>query len=1479
MREYDPSILQTNGVTDVNGYQFVYISQDSTKAHDEGSTGYLHNNASKAAFKNNMEAAAKKSEGKPMFVIMHPNVTDTVFGSYYVTGLRTGKEAKSTRWGTTELLDTLKAHPNAITFSGHSHWSLANPRSVHRHESGFYSLNTGAVNNLEIEENAYDEAHQPRRYGTNNENESSGYYLEIKTDETVDVHKLDFNRPTADGLPGEFGEPHVIDVNAADNGGRDYTDARDHENPKFAADAAVTISDVTETDCKVTFPQATDDIEVASYLIEYVNQATGKTDKVLNTSSYYWLNDTADAIKNHYVTMAEFRSIWNNNSKGVDTSYYTLADNTTYQVKVTAVDVYGKKSEPITSEVFTTHAKELMPLDQAVISSAFFTNNRLMDNSPYAVENDMTVGVSGTTPIQYSTDLKRYEATADKEHSCYNIPLPTARWNLLTSTDGYTMETYFKITDITKKGVILGAAQSGGFDLEYNTDGKLLVYVRNSSTWISSSNYPGSNTTLKQDQYYHLAVTVTPSSVKVYLDGKEIDSRDTGSVFVPPTGTNMRDHYSMHLGGNYNNGATVSQDQMTGKIVFGKLYQRALTADEVKVQYDNVEKRKSLTKVESLKTMLTETLAGMTTTPELKALLQEGWLLMGETALTDEAIDAYLEKAAAYKPVEPIPDGKKLHFAVLSDYQYGRGLPSGYQLPEGCSSYDEAISYKVKNAIRQVIEKSKDANGCIHLDAIMVPGDMTHNGRVKEYERLVADLDSFPEIWSTTNPTGTIKMVFLRGNHENNEDTAHDQTSNYYKYLSKYGVTGDTQVYDVKGYQFIMTGQTTKGYSDFHNPAGVDYLHSEETIQWLNTQLKTVAAAQKAAGKPVFVGTHPNPYDTVYGSFKITNPINGAEGSVWSTKDFYGMERKNATQEEKDSNFRGMKDYQNIISFSGHSHWTIQNPRSIWQGEFTALNTGSVNNMELENAGINDGYMPKRYGTHGENESTGYYVTVDENEIVDIEVLDLYRNSIYTNYQIDVNDKANWKYTDEKRKGGKSAFAADAKISFTGLTESDVTVNYPQASDSKTEINYYAIRIKEKASGQEAVTPVVASSYYWLKGTKDEITTNNWSFSGLKADTEYVAEITPYNVYYEAGEPLTAEFTTVKDSTYVPKDNLNVLYDLNLNTVKKDDSGVIDLNGHGISLDPSKNVIWTPKVEASTFTSGQEAIRLSTKGLSANPKGQPGRMMRLDFAKDTVLKPATFQNGVYELETVVGLVHDGEGTINLKLYGDKTDGGEAVISTLNVNGPEAAADPKKAYMLDAQGNAVGRKVDASIAKKSADQYIDQYMRLRFAVDLQNHTYSAYLAPQEDATSYKLLVQDQPFDENISSLKAIELNITGEIYTYGAAVKQICVMQEPAAFTAVVTADRDALTAGTPTGISAAFRNTTAEAHTAALYAAAYDAQGRLIEVQKAAECTVPAGQEKTAVIDNFKMPANAQTVKVFTWENHMKPLDMVEAVK
>lgn len=619
---YDSTITSADYVVDVNGYKFVMVSQDTQRANDESSNyAYIHSPETISWFTEAMNTACAESEGKPVFVGMHPNAKDTIYGSFPVTGMRNGKEHTSSYWGTSELYNSLKDHSNAITFSGHSHWDMANERSIHQKD--FTSLNTGAVNNMEIED-CWDESFQPKRFGSN-ENECSGYYVEVDEDEIVTVHRMDFYRKR------EFKSPWTINVNDKENW--KYTDTRDQNPPYFENDAKAEISDITESGCKVTFKQAKDDeTDVGHYKLELINNDTGLADKTVTLSSYYW--QTTDMPEYNY---------WNVTG---------LSPETSYTAKITAYDsFYTESSNVLESAAFTTD--EGAPV--SAVADVSFNADGALDTSEFARFYGIAAEEFGDVPVSFDESLNMYtasfartDADAKKSENFFKVYMNNERKALLQ--DGkYTIDMMFKASAHQKDNNIIGAAQGSGFDMEMDTDGVFSAYLRHNGAWVDPK--PGSSLTVEKDKYYHLTITNDGTNIRVYNDGKLVDTTAASGALEFSDVMKNDPYYAMVIGGDYdptkdNNGdytnQTLAQNAFSGSIAFVKLYGDALTQSQINKNCAVLNSRKSLTKAGELNTLLTQTLPAIEGTEKV---IEQGKKLMAKADLTDAEIDEFIKRA------------------------------------------------------------------------------------------------------------------------------------------------------------------------------------------------------------------------------------------------------------------------------------------------------------------------------------------------------------------------------------------------------------------------------------------------------------------------------------------------------------------------------------------------------------------------------------------------------------------------------------------------------------------------------------------------------------------------------------------------------------------------------------------------------------------------------------------------------------------
>lgn len=142
--------------------------------------------------------------------------------------------------------------------------------------------------------------------------------------------------------------------------------------------------------------------------------------------------------------------------------------------------------------------------------------------------------------------------------------------------------------------------------------------------------------------------------------------------------------------------------------------------------------------------------------------------------------------------------------------------------------------------------------------------------------------------------------------------------------------------YVVNGYHFI-------GASPNNGSMSCGY---KLTSKWLARELEK--ASKDTPDKPIFVMTHNQPKDTCYGS------------EDWGDSSLNEV----------------MSKYPNAVIFSGHSHYSILDERSIWQGDYTVLSTQSLSYTELE-AGKENGSIPP----NPEANPMGYILEFTNNEV------------------------------------------------------------------------------------------------------------------------------------------------------------------------------------------------------------------------------------------------------------------------------------------------------------------------------------------------------------------------------------------------------------------------------------------------------------------------------------------------------------------
>ena len=320
---------------------------------------------------------------------------------------------------------------------------------------------------------------------------------------------------------------------------------------------------------------------------------------------------------------------------------------------------------------------------------------------------------------------------------------------------------------------------------------------------------------------------------------------------------------------------------------------------------------------------------------------------------------------------------------------------------------------------------------------------------------------------------------------------------------------GDTKLYAVaaKSHDCSTMGASAISYfsnllgqpSDFHvvingfhfigiSASNTDAHYTSAQVTWLDAQL--LEATQDAPQQPVFVFQHEHISDTVFGSYE---------------QDGWGMDTFSAVLEK----------YPQAIDFSGHSHYPANDPRSIWQGTYTAIGDGGLYYAEFT---VDDENCihPDKYDTVAQ----ALIVEIDAENRVLVKVLDVTANRILCTYLIDnVTSPNKDKYSHETRENAAVAptFADNAQLTVQKSgTTTKITV--PQASvvaNSGNEVYLYRLTVTD-AYGNVVLTDWEFSEYY-IADRPDSIT-----FSvQLPSNAKYIS-VAAEDVWGHLSEPLTA---------------------------------------------------------------------------------------------------------------------------------------------------------------------------------------------------------------------------------------------------------------------------------------------------------------------------------------------------------------------
>ena len=328
-----------------------------------------------------------------------------------------------------------------------------------------------------------------------------------------------------------------------------------------------------------------------------------------------------------------------------------------------------------------------------------------------------------------------------------------------------------------------------------------------------------------------------------------------------------------------------------------------------------------------------------------------------------------------YNPYDEIKeytvgDSKTLKIGVIGDTQL-----------ISLSQNDEFYLQFTKN-LKKTLEILKENK----INVLIIDGDITNVGYPEAYDNF---LTQFNSVYGDVEKENIPILNLIMGNHDYWTLSGLDYSYKNNKEKQK--------LFEEKTKEKPFTHKIINGYH-FINWS-CDNASLDNPIVYFSWFEKQIKIANNSDKKPIFVTTHFPPEYTVYGSEE------------------WGEENLN----------KYFKKYPQIINFSGHSHFSLIDERSIYQKDYTAIQTQSISYIELENGKVNGSIPKDEYDNLmiSAKNCMGLICNVNDNKVV-IKRISFEKNEFYgDDWIIDIPiDKKNFRYLHEEmeKKSAKPYF-------------------------------------------------------------------------------------------------------------------------------------------------------------------------------------------------------------------------------------------------------------------------------------------------------------------------------------------------------------------------------------------------------------------------------------------------------------------------
>ena len=396
---------------------------------------------------------------------------------------------------------------------------------------------------------------------------------------------------------------------------------------------------------------------------------------------------------------------------------------------------------------------------------------------------------------------------------------------------------------------------------------------------------------------------------------------------------------------------------------------------------------------------------------------------------------------------------------------------------------------KFSSALTQLKNRAaeQDADG---LDAVMVAGDLvntTNTGQISTLKTL------YEQVFDPKK----VPMIYAIGNHDMNPGCKWSTST----------VEQNSVFRTILGDDYFLTDQDQTARINFEcrhcivgnyhilciTPNGPDpVVYDAQTLTWLNSTLKAITDADP--DRYVMLVTHPMIYNTVYGSDL---------GTYWYTTSLTSI----------------LEGYPQVVTFGGHLHFPLIDPRSIWQGAFTSFGCAPVSYMAFEGGAYENKKSETVLNDAGEY-SEGLLIQFDASGNMRATRMDFYRNAVIGkpwNIPAPASDKSHL----ERYNHDALRAANTAPVMTTVDVDDACNVSFAAGTDDEF-VHHYSVSIKK--GGSTVATKNIMSDFY--RCPQVSMMKKNYSVQFNSLDEgDYTASVVAYDSWNIASEPVTKDFT------------------------------------------------------------------------------------------------------------------------------------------------------------------------------------------------------------------------------------------------------------------------------------------------------------------------------------------------------------------